>query len=301
MTTPTLLSKSLDEALAAVLPSDGDVTAAREATALKAAAADLYAALTDKRFTFASEPFLGIRKFSDGEPTPLPYEHLLRPLSLHGTPIEMDRGLKALRRLGLQKDVDLLLVPQAISQARRYGTLPMSVNIAYESLTHEAFRNTMGDYLAGLRHEMNANDVVFEIAVPASPSEDALMWMQEVRRMGFRIALDNFSETTNTNSYGAVQMVQPDFVKLDGDMVQKALAHMIDLGPVVRAIRGLSPRTRIIAPWVKTVHEAKWLHDEFGIDAVQGRGLTKDRRLFDSEVSTLYRNERNRTITGLDS
>lgn len=115
--------------------------------------------------------------------------------------------------------------------------------------------------------------------------------------MGFRIALDNFSETNKHNSYGAVQMVQPEFVKLDGDLVQKALAMMVDLGPIVRAIRGLSPKTRVIAPWVKTVQEAKWLHDEFGIDAVQGRSLTKDRMLFDSEVSTLYRNERSRRIT----
>ncbi len=295
--TPMMLTKSLDEALASVITHEGDLNAAGETSTLKAAAADLYAALSSKRFTFESEPFLGVRKYAEGDPSVLPYEHLLRPLSLHGTPLEMGPGLSALRRLGLQKDVDMLLVPQAISQARRYGALPMSVNIAYESLLDSSFRHTMGDYLAGLRHEINAADVVFEIVVPATPTEDSLIWMQEIRRMGFRIALDNFSEKNNHNSYGAVQMVQPEFVKLDGDLVQKALAMMIDLGPIVRAIRGLSPKTRVIAPWVKTVQEAKWLHDEFGIDAVQGRSLTKDRTLFDSEVSTLYRNERSRRIT----
>jgi EAL domain-containing protein (putative c-di-GMP-specific phosphodiesterase class I) len=291
MRLPTMSLSTLHEAMS----TSGTPLSPEQQQAARA----LYEALHHERFSFEGEPCHAARprdRFNDTIPL-LPSEHLLRPTSDEGYVMPVYPGLAALKSIGLSAALDLFLIPRAIAHAERVGAMPMSVNVSPESMASGAFRSSLASYLQGVSATLsNPRDVVLEVGITAATGDEVATWLGTLHRMGYAIAFDNLSHAGA--NYAAIQAVQPDYLKIDGRSVQAAVEGKADLLPFVNRLRQLAPKAQIIAEWVDSPATAKWLHKTYRIDAVQGRHLPKDRTLFDSELTYLYKADLPPRITG---
>lgn len=245
------------------------------------AARTLCSAIDNARFGFGLEPFHGL---SNGSNETLPHEFLLRPAQEDGSQVDIRPGIAVLREMNMIARLDAVVIPSAIEKAFAFGStsLPVSVNLATESLEDETFRDEMFSYFKELAtQERKAANVVLEIPLCGSTSTRAIRWVKDVKDLGFRIAFDNFG--SSSLNLDALQLIEPNFVKIDGTIVMEALMGKVGIGNLVKKVRELSPNSRLLAPWVTSVRDAQRLYAVYGIDAVQGRTLTKDRSYFKSQ------------------
>ena len=238
--------------------------------------------IDNQRYSFGHEPF---HSFSDTDKWPT--EYLLRHTSHEKASLAW--ALHSLREMNMIHFLDRILIPRAITHAltQGYGSLPVSVNVAAESIEDPTFRFEMKNYFDDLMLELdNPADIVLEVPVSSTTSNIALRWLKDIRNMGYRIAFDNFGQAGSP--YDALTVVEPDFVKINGNFIESALKDAEPgLGSITERIRSLSPETKILAPWVGNVREASRLHSIYGIDAVQGRDLPRDRAYFKSQLDFL--------------
>jgi len=244
-------------------------------------------AIDSARYNFGLEPVHTLLEKSAD--TLLPMEYLLRPSGLDGHALNLAKGLDVLRGLGLSSMFDMAVIPRAIEQALSYGEagLPVSVNIAPESMHDALFLTELGSYLSNLRLKLdNVADVVLEIPFAGHTTSEAQAWMRQIQEMGYRIAVDNFGKHTPLE-VDAIGRIKPAFVKVEGAIIADALGGVVgapsSLRQLVDSVRRASPTSQIIAPWVTTVEQAKRLRQVYRIDAVQGRELPKDRNYFASQ------------------
>ena len=247
---------------------------------------DVCNAIDTARYNFGLEP---VHTLLDKNSNPLPMEYLLRPSGNDGNTLNLAQGLNVLRGLGLSSMFDMAVIPRAIEKAMSYGNigLPVSVNIAPESMNDSLFLTELGSYLSNLKLKLdNPADVVLEIPFAGSTTAEAQAWMRQVQEMGYRIAVDNFGKY-NPVEFETVGRIKPAFVKVEGAIINDALNGVVgapsNLRQLVDNVRRTAPDSQIIAPWVTTVEQAKRLHQVYMIDAVQGRDLPKDRNYFASQ------------------
>lgn len=268
------------------------------------AALALCQALDHGRISFGLEPFHNLNDsntpFASAVST-MPMEYLLRPVTDDGSPIALGQALGTMRKLGMTAQLDLAIIPRAIEQALSFGDggFPVSVNIAPESLKEEAFLVALGTYLHQLESRLHSTaDVVLEVPLDGATTENAIAWLLNLKDAGFRLAVDNFGAYT-PYEYRNLSRLAPDFVKIDGRMVENALLGLPGLGDVASQVRNATPHSRVLAAWVASVEDAKRLHDTFKIDAVQGRKLPKDRAYFASQWDyLLFADRRNQRLDG---
>ena len=252
-------------------------------------------ALDNARFKFGLEPIHTLESKSNDtffrreNNGPLPMEYLLRASGEDGANLNLDEGLKFLRERGLSSYFDMAVIPKAIEQAMGYGDagLPVSVNITPESLQDEFFLAALEGYLESIQTKIkNPKHVVFEIPLTGHTKPQTIAWMKDLQKMGYRIAVDNFGHYAPLE-VEAITNLQPAFIKIDGNLIHDALSGEGLAAPTLRKlvaqVRSASPATRIVAPWVTTVAQAKRLYQVYRIDAVQGRDLPKDRTYFSSQ------------------
>ena len=259
------------------------------------AAFALCEALDCARYKFGLEPIhtlesksndIFFRRESAG---PMPMEYLLRASGEDGNPLNIGEGLKYLRERGLSSFFDMAVIPRAIEQAMSYGEagLPLSVNIAPESLRDEFFLAELESYLRSIEGKIkHPRHIVFEVPFTGRTKPQTIAWMKNLQKMGYRIAVDNFGHYAPLE-LEAITSLQPAFIKIDGHLIFDALngdgLAAPSLRKLVQQVRSASPTSRLVAPWVTTVAQAKRLYQVYRIDAVQGRELPKDRTFFSSQ------------------
>lgn len=252
-------------------------------------------ALDDSSYKFGMEPIHTLESksqdvfFRRENTGPLPMEYLLRPFGKDGSAINLGQGLSFMRERGLSSLFDMAVIPRAIEQAMSYGEagLPVSVNIAPESLRDDFFLAELESYLESIEHKIkNPRHVVFEVPFTGHTKPDTLAWIKNLQSMGYRIAVDNFGHYAPLE-IDAIAATRPAFVKIEGSLIHEALSGEALAAPTLRRIvenvRRASPQTRLVAPWVTSVQQAKRLYQVYRIDAVQGRELPKDRTFFSSQ------------------
>ena len=259
------------------------------------AAFALCQALDNDSFQFGLEPIHTLESKSQNvhfrreETGVLPMEYLLRTFGTDGNPLNIGQGLQFLRERGLSSFFDMAVIPKAIEKALQYGEagLPVSVNIAPESLRDDLFLDDLSQYLDTIQDIIkHPRHIVFEVPFTGQTKPETLSWIKKRQAEGYRFAVDNFGHYKPIE-LEAVGRTQPAFIKIDGVLIQGALAGDESMAPklrkLVEALRRVSPASRLIAPWVTSVTQAKRLYQVYKIDAVQGRELTKDRTLFSSQ------------------
>ena len=259
------------------------------------AAYDLCQALDNGSFQFSLEPIHTLQSksqsvyFRRDDSNILPMEYLLRTYGNDGNTLNIGQGIQFLRNRGLSSFFDMAVIPKAIEQALEYGEagLPISMNIAPESLRDEIFLNDLSQYLDTIHQQIkHQHHVVFEVPFTGQTKPETLSWINDMQAAGYRFAVDNFGHHTPIE-LEAISKTQPAFIKIDGALIDGALSGNERIAPklrkLVEALRRVSPGSRLIAPWVTSVTQAKRLYQVYKIDAVQGRELAKDRTLFSSQ------------------
>ena len=213
---------------------------------------DVCNAIDSSRYNFGLEPVHTL--IEKNSATPLPMEYLLRPSGNDGNTLNLAQGLNILRGLGLSSMFDMAVIPRAIEQAMSYGEigLPVSVNIAPESMNDSLFLTELGSYLDGLKLKISDTaEVVLEIPFAGSTTAEAQAWMRQVQEMGYRIAVDNFGkyQPVETETVGRIK---PAFVKIEGAIINDALGGVVgapsSLRQLVDNVRRTSPNTQTTDP-----------------------------------------------------
>lgn len=198
------------------------------------------------------------------------YECLLRGRGKDGELISPDRLFTASRSAELVFHLDRLARVAAIREASAFGLRTnIFINFNPTAIYDPAFclRTTMH---AIDESELENERFVFEVV--ESDAVDDPDNLQEIlaayRRKGFRVALDDLG--SGYGSLNLLQRLQPDFVKLDRELVREVHLDAYKAS-ITHGLLEMASRLGVatVAEGVEEYHEWQWLRDH-NVDYVQG-------------------------------
>ena len=146
-----------------------------------------------------------------------------------------------------------------------------SINLSGQTLRDETFVSFLSGELR--RSNVPADVLCFEITETSAIGnfDDAISFMNAMRAMGCRFALDDFGVGMSSLTY--LKRLPVDFVKIDGSFVRDMLKDRTDLTTVkmINQISHLSGR-RTIAEFVENAEIIAALR-KIGVDYVQGYAI----------------------------
>ena len=206
-------------------------------------------------------------------PAGLHAEVLLRLVDDDGRIIAPGAFLPAAERFHLCSRIDRWVLLRSIEAL---GSLPdlravemLCVNLSGQSIGDRAFHRHAIDALSHAGAEL-CRHICFEITETAAVTNmaDAALFIDQVRALGVRIALDDFG--AGASSFGYLKTLTVDLIKIDGQFVKHVLDDPLDAA----AVRCFVDVARVIG--VKTVAEyverpeVRQRVIELGIDYAQG-------------------------------
>ena len=189
--------------------------------------------------------------------------------------------MPAAERFGLMPQIDRWVIKNFFNYVQRNSDLNTSnvmysINISGQSLCQESFLEFV--YRCLRRGNVNPEIICFEITETVAITNFAVVtrFIHRVHELGGKFALDDFG--TGMSSFGYLQELPVDFVKIDGLFV-----HDMDKNPVheamVRSINDISHvlGKRTIAEFVERQEVFDQLQS-LGVDYAQGylHGRPKD-------------------------
>jgi diguanylate cyclase (GGDEF)-like protein len=148
------------------------------------------------------------------------YEVLARLLEKEGGVIPAGRFIGAIEKYGLGRELDRHIIAQALSILREKGEFAprLFLNLSAQEIQH---RNILG-FAARLCHQWRIapGQIVFELLErdAVSDIEKVRMFIAQLRKKGFRFALDDFG--SGYNSFHYLRELEFDFVKIDGAFIR---------------------------------------------------------------------------------
>lgn len=226
-------------------------------------------ALAKHDFFLVTETILPLSEEGAG----IRFQELLVRMRFDGEVLRPGQFMPAAERFGLMPMIDRWVIKhffdylQRNSQVNQQAVL-YSINISGQSLCEETFLEFVYRYLQ--RPGINPGIICFEITETVAITNFAVVtrFIQRVHQLGGRFALDDFG--TGMSSFGYLQELPVDFVKIDGLFV-----HDMDNNPVheamVRSINDISHvlGKRTIAEFVEREATMDRLR-ELGVDFAQG-------------------------------
>jgi diguanylate cyclase (GGDEF)-like protein/PAS domain S-box-containing protein len=234
-------------------------------------------ALDEGRFILFAQRIVPINPAKHTHPG-LHAEVLLRMLDADGSLIAPGAFLPAAERFHLVSRIDRWVVRCTIAWMT---TLPdlmqiskLSINLSGQSIGDRAFHRWMFDLLHHVAPEI-CESLCFEITETSAITNlaDAALFIEQVRALGIRVALDDFG--AGASSFGYLKTMQVDYLKIDGQFVRNVVSDPL----YEAAIRCFVDVARIIG--VKTVAEfvdqpsVLTRLGEMGVDFAQGYLLHK--------------------------
>jgi PAS domain S-box/diguanylate cyclase (GGDEF) domain len=228
-------------------------------------AATLMNAGRDNRFRLFSQPIVSL---TDSAHLPWHHEVLLRLLGDNGQFIMPDIVIPTAERYGMMADIDRWVIDRALAaQAAANGTRAgLSINLSGASLNTD----DLGEYVmdAFTRHNVSPERICFEVTETAAVNnlDQAVKFIQRVRRWGCSIALDDFG--IGMSSFHYLRKLPIDYLKIDGSFVRNICSSDHD-EIIVAAINEVGHKLgiRTIAEYVHdqpTVERAQALNIDFG-------------------------------------
>jgi diguanylate cyclase (GGDEF)-like protein len=226
-------------------------------------------ALDDDGFLLYAQRIEGLRRPSGG----VHAEVLLRMLDSDGTVILPGVFLPAAERFGLASRIDRWVVSQAIEWMKMPGTPEcienLSVNLSGQSVGDRDFHGWAIDMLSAAGPAI-CSKLCFEITETAAVTSlaDAALFIQQVRALHVRVALDDFG--AGASAFGYLKMLPVDFLKIDGQFVVNVVDSALDEVTVrcfVEVAKVVGVKT--VAEMVSTPAVLERLR-RLGIDYVQG-------------------------------
>lgn len=205
-------------------------------------------------------------------------EVLLRMLDSDGSLIAPGAFLPAAERFHLASRIDRWVVRRTIAWMSALSDIKqiskLSINLSGQSIGDRAFHRWMFDLLHHVKPEV-CQCLCVEITETSAITNlaDAALFIEQVRALGIRVALDDFG--AGASSFGYLKTMQVDYLKIDGQFVRNLVSDPLDEA----AVRCFADVARVVG--VQTVAEfvdqAKVLErlGEMGIDFAQGYLLHK--------------------------
>ncbi len=201
------------------------------------------------------------------------YEVLVRLIDEKGALISPSAFLPAAERYNLSTALDRRILDEALRHFTvDHGRLER-LSTAFINLSSQTFGNrSFLDYILERAqfYNMPPEKLCFEISERTAVTrlEDAKEFVDELRQIGCRFALDDFGR--GTYSFRYLKELHVDFVKIDGSFVRNMLKDPMDL-VVVRSITEIArlSNAATIAEYVESAEILAKL-SELGIDYAQG-------------------------------
>ena len=230
----------------------------------------IHTALEENRFELARQPIVPL---SGPTETDTHYELLLRMRDEDGNIVLPETFLPAAERYNLSVKLDRWVVREAFRLLTRdpdhlEKLFLCSINLSGVSLADEDFLIFVTTELASAG--LPPGKVCFEITETAAIANlsGAMRFIEVLRRVGCRFALDDFG--SGLSSFAYLKSLPVDFLKIDGVFVKDIVEDPIDR-ELVRSINeiGHVMGKRTIAEFVET-EEILTALGEIGVDYAQG-------------------------------
>ena len=223
-------------------------------------------------FALASQPMLQVK-----DETIFSYELLLRMRDPDSGQYLLPGGfLSAAERFGLMPEIDRWVIEHAFTWLSEqvtavHGDLCYFINLSGKSIGDNKILDFIKHMLPSLA--ISPQRIIFEITedVAIAEMEQAKYFLRELRRLGFRTALDDFGVGYSSFSY--LRELDVDFVKIDGSFINSMHIDELNLA-LVKAINNICHilGKKTIAEFVENDFALKLLK-EIGVDYAQGYNI----------------------------
>jgi EAL domain-containing protein (putative c-di-GMP-specific phosphodiesterase class I) len=242
---------------------------------------NLQNALIENRFVIYAQKIQSMRSKEPARK----FELLTRMLDPRGNIIPPNKFLSAAARYQMMPALDRWVVGHALTQlSEAENMLEMNlssfgINLSGQSLADEGF----GEFVvsAVLESGLSPDSICFEITESAAVKnmDMALQFIEEVRRIGCTVALDDFGSGYCSFSY--LQDIPVDFLKIDGMFVKNIIQNPLSEA-IVQAVVGIARVTgaATIAEYVEDAVIGKRI-EELDVDFGQGFGIGRPEPLAD--------------------
>lgn len=224
-------------------------------------------ALHDGRFVLYLQPIWDLRWNRISQ-----YEALLRMVGEDGGIVPPSDFLPVAEQFGLIRDIDRWVVRRAIhlaAERRRAGRdIALEVNLSGRAFSDQELLPMIREELA--MAEVDPASFIFEITETAAVTnmEEARRFIEELKAMGCRFALDDFG--VGFSSFNYLKHLPVDCLKIDGSFVRNLAESPVDqhlVKAMVEVARGLGKE--ILAEFVGDAKTLDLLR-EMGVDYAQG-------------------------------
>ncbi len=234
-------------------------------------------ALDENRFELYYQPILPI---SD-EREPMHYEILIRMRSEQGELIPPGAFISSAERYQLMPRIDLWVIENLFSWIEAHwdhrAPAVFAINLSGQSLADESLLYRVKKMIDA--HAIAAEHICFEITETAAISNlsQAQLFMDELRQLGCRFALDDFG--SGLSSFAYLKSLRVDYLKIDGAFVKDMVEDDIDRA-MVESIHNIGSvlKLRTIAEFVEDDAILQALR-KLGVDFAQGYGIASPRPL----------------------
>jgi diguanylate cyclase len=229
----------------------------------------LEAAMDENRFVLFAQHIEPI----DGRAVGLHCEVLLRLQDDDGSLIQPGAFLPAAERFHLASRIDKWVIHHVFDLLRDQATLidrieTIAINLSGQSIGDRAFHRALIKMVR--EAPFDVAKLCFEITETAAITNlgDARQFIEEIRSLGVRIALDDFG--AGASSFGYLRMLPVDYLKIDGQFITRLLDDPLDHA----AVRCFCEVAKVVG--VKTIAEFVERADvraelvKLGVDMAQG-------------------------------
>ena len=229
-------------------------------------------AIEENRFCLYQQPMACLK----GDPGN--HSEFLLRLFDNGQMIAPGNFIPAAERYNLMSSIDRWVVNCALNYLKESGLGRLDegtyfINLSGNTLSDQAFFDFIKETQS--RYEVKPERICFEITETAAIANlmDAVDFIEEIRELGFKFALDDFGVGLSSFSY--LKTIPVDYLKIDGSFVLNMLNDEMDRG-IVEACNqiGHAAGLKTIAEFVENSAIQDALRN-MGVDYAQGFGIAK--------------------------
>jgi len=226
-------------------------------------------ALDEGRFVLYAQRIMPLNHSSNG----IHAEVLLRMQDSEGALVPPGAFLPAAERFHLASRIDRWVLLQAIEWMEALPATAkletLSINLSGQSVGDRAFHAWTLEVLSSAGYQV-CSRLCFEVTETSAVTNfsDAALFIEQIRAVGVRVALDDFG--AGASSFGYLKTLPVDYLKIDGQFVKNVVSDPLDDAAVrcfINVARVLGVKT--VAEYVENVTVRNHLQD-LGVDYVQG-------------------------------
>jgi len=234
----------------------------------------LLQALEEQRFVLYRQPIVSLQS-NDNE---VNYELLIRMKDEQGAIILPGSFLPAAERYNLISQIDKWVIHKILTHLaqnppNQKNTGFFSINLSATSLNDPTFLQFIQKEL--LQLTVPTQLICFELSETTAVSslDKASHLMNEMNKLGFRFALDNFG--SGFSSFGYLKQLPIDYLKIDGKFVRDMMTDSVDR-VIVESMHHIGHEIHIktIAEWVED-ETTRAVLQQTGVDFAQGFSIGK--------------------------